>query len=43
MLTRKTFVHAIDIETYSFTPTSIGIVVTVKCACGSEIDVTGEL
>lgn len=32
-----------DIETYSFTPTSIGIVVTVKCACGSKIDVTGEL
>lgn len=32
-----------DIETYSFTPTSIGIVATARCACGSEIDVTGEL
>lgn len=32
-----------DIETYCFVPTSIGIVTVVKCACGAEIDVTGEL
>jgi hypothetical protein len=25
---------------YSFTPTSIGEIVTVKCACGAELDVT---
>ena len=32
-----------DIETYSFVPTSLGVVSVVKCACGSEIDVTGLL
>ncbi len=32
-----------DIETYCFVPTSIGIIAVVKCACGAEIDVTGEL
>ena len=26
--------------TYSFTPTSLGCIVKVKCACGSEIDLT---
>ena len=26
--------------TYSFTPTSLGVVIKVKCACGQEIDVT---
>ena len=32
-----------DLETYCFVPTSIGTIVVVKCACGAEIDVTGEL
>ena len=27
-------------ETYCFTPTSIGVIVEVKCACGCEIDLT---
>ena len=26
--------------TYCFTPTSLGTVVKVKCACGEEVDVT---
>lgn len=26
--------------TYCFSPTNLGIVVKVRCACGSEIDVT---
>ena len=26
--------------TYSFTPTSLGVVIKVKCACEQEIDVT---
>lgn len=26
--------------TYSFTPTTLGVVIKVKCACGKEIDVT---
>ncbi len=26
--------------TYLFTPTSIGVVVRVKCACGAEIDLS---
>lgn len=26
--------------TYSFTPTGLGTVVKVKCACGEEIDLT---
>lgn len=26
--------------TYSFTPSSLGLVIKVKCACGEEIDVT---
>lgn len=26
--------------TYSFTPTGIGIITIVTCACGSKIDVT---
>lgn len=26
--------------TYSFTPTSLGVVVKVRCACGVEIDLT---
>lgn len=29
--------------TYSFTPTSIGTIVTVTCACGHEMDCTGVL
>lgn len=29
--------------TYSFTPTSIGTIATVKCACGYEIDCTGMI
>jgi len=26
--------------TYSFTPTGIGIIIKIKCACGSELDLT---
>lgn len=26
--------------TYEFTPTSLGLVVKVKCACGQEIDLS---
>ena len=26
--------------TYSFTPTSLGIITVVKCACGKEINLT---
>jgi hypothetical protein len=26
--------------TYSFTPTGLGCVVVVRCACGAEIDLT---
>lgn len=26
--------------TYTFTPTGLGVIVTVKCACGAEVDVT---
>ncbi len=26
--------------TYSFTPTSLGTVIKVQCACGKEIDLT---
>lgn len=26
--------------TYEFTPTSIGVAVSVKCSCGEEIDVS---
>ncbi len=29
--------------TYSFTPTSIGTVVTLACACGEKIDLSGLL
>lgn len=32
-----------DLETYSFTPTSVGTVEKVTCACGSAIDVTYPL
>lgn len=27
-------------ETYSFTPTSLGLIVEYKCKCGKQIDVT---
>lgn len=26
--------------TYSFTPTGLGVIIKVKCACGEEADVT---
>lgn len=26
--------------TYSFTPTSLGVVIKAKCACGEELDLT---
>lgn len=26
--------------TYSFTPTSLGVVTKIKCACGEEVDVS---
>lgn len=26
--------------TYKFTPTSLGVVIVVECACGKQIDVT---
>ncbi len=26
--------------TYSFTPTGLGVITIVKCACGKEIDIT---
>jgi hypothetical protein len=26
--------------TYSFTPTSLGVVIKAKCACGKEVDVS---
>lgn len=29
--------------TYSFTPTSIGTIITVECACGFKLDCTGML
>jgi len=28
--------------TYSFTPTGLGEIVTVKCACGEELDLTNS-
>ena len=37
----QTMVGAIDGKTtFSFTPTSIGTVVKVKCVCGNEADLT---
>ncbi len=32
-----------DMDTYSFVPTSVGMLVLVKCACGAEIDVSHPL
>ncbi len=29
-----------DLDTYTFVPTSIGIFASVKCGCGSSVDVT---
>lgn len=26
--------------TYCFTPTSLGVIMTVKCTCGKELDIT---
>ena len=31
------------LTTYSFTPTSIGLIVSAECGCGEKIDVTGDL
>lgn len=30
-------------DTFTFTPTSIGDVVYVRCACGAGLDLTGRL
>ena len=30
-------------DTYQFTPTGIGTVKSVKCACGARFDFTGKL
>ena len=32
-----------DCDTFTFTPTGIGTIIWVKCACGAKIDLTGEL